>query len=242
MLFTRKTIVFPIHNEGQILPRLFGVLDAARANNSALRFVFLENGSTDDSVAQLRAYAKTHGYAEVFSFAKAGRGAALRTYIEQHATEPFVYMDADLPVDFSDVEKIFLELDAGKPVVVASRWVQGSSVAWTWLRKSISRSYNFCVRLFLGSRMRDHQCGCKGFAPSAVRPLLANVSDNGWFFDTELLLVAQQAGIQPVEVPVAWRDGFFGKQRKSRVILTKDIPYFFRQLWRMWRRKHSSNL
>src|SRR5205823_3183794 len=73
-------------------------------------------------------------------------------------------------------------------------------------RELISRGYNVLLHAALRTRFSDAQCGFKAISASAAAKLLADVRDDEWFFDTELLVLAQRRGLRIHEVPVDWVD------------------------------------
>src|SRR6202035_2430653 len=73
-------------------------------------------------------------------------------------------------------------------------------------REIISRCYNLLLRTALGAGFSDAQCGFKAIRACQARELLPLVADKGWFFDTELLVLAERAGLRIHEVPVDWID------------------------------------
>jgi uncharacterized membrane protein YbhN (UPF0104 family) len=87
----------------------------------------------------------------------------------------------------------------------------------------------------LGSKLRDHQCGFKAFKKSSILPLLDRVKDNHWFWDTELLVLAQKVGLKVREIPVRWR-----QSEDTKVRFTKDVLYMFSQILRMWMEQEKS--
>src|ERR1700734_2158790 len=95
------------------------------------------------------------------------------------------------------------ELDLAPSV---PRLGRGSRVVRGPKREIISRGYNLLLRTTLGAKFSDAQCGFKAIRACQARELLPLVEDRGWFFDTELLVLAERAGLRIHEVPVDWID------------------------------------
>src|SRR3981081_1150607 len=116
-------------------------------------------------------------------------------------------MDVDLSTDLSALMPLVAPLISGhSDLAVGSRLAASSRVVRGPKREFVSRSYNLILRGVLGARFSDAQCGFKAVRADVARQLLPLVEDTGWFFDTELLVIAQRAGLRIHEVPVDWVD------------------------------------
>jgi hypothetical protein len=101
-------------------------------------------------------------------------------------------------------------------------------------REIASRSYNFLVRIFLGSKVFDHQCGFKAFNKSRILPVLPTIHADHWFWDTEILVRAQRNGLRVHEFPVRWRAG------KGTTVKIKDVFEMGSSILRLWWQIHVS--
>jgi putative flippase GtrA len=97
-------------------------------------------------------------------------------------------------------------LSGHSDVAIGSRLAHGARVVRGPKREIISRGYNRLLHATLHARFSDAQCGFKAVRRDALDALLADVRDNAWFFDTELLVLAQRRGLRIHEVPVDWVD------------------------------------
>ena len=171
------------------------------------RVTIADNASTDGT-AELGAdlAARLPGVAFRHLDAK-GRGRALRaTWLASDATV-LVYMDVDLSTDLSALMPLVAPLVSGHShLAVGTRLARGSRVVRGPRRELISRAYNLLLHGALALRVSDAQCGFKAIRADAARELLPLVSDDGWFFDSELLVLAERAGLRIHEVPVDWVD------------------------------------
>jgi putative flippase GtrA len=116
-------------------------------------------------------------------------------------------MDVDLSTDLDALLPLVAPLVSGhSDVAIGSRLASGSSVARRPKRELISRSYNAILRTVFATQVRDAQCGFKALRTDVAKRLLPSVADDGWFFDTELLLIAEHNGLRIHQVPVDWVD------------------------------------
>ncbi|MGI8451989.1 MAG: glycosyltransferase [Streptosporangiaceae bacterium] len=139
--------------------------------------------------------------------AQPGRGRALRTQWSASRAEVVSYMDVDLSTDLNALLPLVAPLLSGhSDVAIGTRLARGARVVRGPRRELISRCYNLLPRATLGARFSDAQCGFKAIRSDRARALLPLTRDASWFFDTELLILAQRAGLRIHEVPVDWID------------------------------------
>jgi putative flippase GtrA len=117
------------------------------------------------------------------------------------------YMDVDLSTDLAALLPLVAPLLSGhSDMAIGSRLSRSARVVRGAKREVISRSYNLLLRTALRARFSDAQCGFKAIRTDCARALLPHVHDTGWFFDTELLVLAERSGLRIAEVPVDWID------------------------------------
>ena len=114
-------------------------------------------------------------------------------------------------------------------LAIGSRLIRGAHVTRQWKREVISRCYNLLIKLLFGNRFSDAQCGFKALKHSVAQKLLPEVEDGEWFFDTELLLLAEEQGYRISEVPVDWIEDL-----DSRVDVASTALEDVKGLLRMW--------
>jgi hypothetical protein len=114
-------------------------------------------------------------------------------------------MDVDLSTNLWSFLPLIAPLATGhSDLAIGSRLLKGATVTRQWKRELTSRCYNLTIKAMFGNVFSDAQCGFKAIKSSVAKTLLPQVEDNGWFFDTELLLLAEERGYRISEVPVDW--------------------------------------
>jgi putative flippase GtrA len=202
-------VVVPVHQEqralGQSIRRLHMFMTAEIP--FSWRIVIADNASTDDTPAIARSLARQLPHVELLRLEEKGRGRALRTAWSASSARVVCYMDVDLSTDLSALLPLLAPLISGhSEVAIGTRLARGSRVRRGAKRELISRAYNHLLHASLRARFSDAQCGFKAVRTDALRELLPDVRDDAWFFDTELLVLAQRRGMRIHEVPVDWVD------------------------------------
>ena len=218
----RVDIVVPVYNEQGGVERSIHRLHAFLSDGFpfAWRIVIADNASTDDTLTIARRLAVELPHTTVLHLAAKGRGRALRAAWTASDAEVLAYMDVDLSTDLRALHPLVASLFSGHgEVAIGTRLARGSRVVRSTERELISRSYNRVLRLALGARFSDAQCGFKAIRADAARELLPTIQDTGWFFDTELLVAAQRRGMRIHEVAVDWVDDGLGAGRVSSVAI-----------------------
>lgn len=202
-------VVVPVYNEEQILAtsidRLRRYLDDTFP--FTWRIVIADNASTDATAEIAERLAAEDGRVAHLRLEQKGRGRALRAAWSQSDADIVVYTDVDLSTGLTGLLPLVAPLASGhSDIAIGSRLSAGSVVARGPKRELISRVYNLLLRLVFAVRFRDAQCGFKAGRTDIVKLLLPAVEDEAWFFDTELLLLAEYNGLRVHEVPVDWID------------------------------------
>ncbi len=176
------------------LPWSFRIVIADNASEDATRAIGERLAAELDAVAYLRLSEK-------------GRGRALRRVWSRSDADVLAYMDVDLSTGLEALLPLVAPLVSGhSDLAIGTRLARGSRVVRGPRRELISRTYNRLLHLTLRSRFSDAQCGFKAGRASTVKALLPRVEDQAWFFDTELLVLAERSGLRIHEVPVDWVD------------------------------------
>jgi putative flippase GtrA len=202
-------IVVPVRNEERDLAPSVRRLHAYLHDQFpfSARITIADNGSTDGTWPEALALANDLDLVSAVRLDQPGRGRALRTIWSVSDCEVLAYMDVDLSTDLNGLLPLVAPLLSGhSDVAIGTRLAQGARVIRGPRREVISRCYNLLLHAVLRVGFSDAQCGFKAIRAEAARPLLALTQDTGWFFDTELLVLAERAGLRIHEVPVDWID------------------------------------
>jgi putative flippase GtrA len=209
MTVLQVDIVVPVRNEERDLApsvrRLVGYLREGFPFTA--RVTIADNGSTDGTWAIADQLAREYDDVRAVHMAQPGRGRALRAIWSRSEAEVLAYMDVDLSTDLNALLPLVAPLLSGhSDVAIGTRLARGARVVRGPKRELISRCYNLLLRTCMGARFSDAQCGFKAIRREQARALLPLAEDTGWFFDTELLVLAERAGLRIHEIPVDWVD------------------------------------
>src|SRR3954449_12093292 len=203
-------IVVPVYNEEQTLrPSIERLHEFLSTHEFPLtwQIVIADNASSDDSLEVAQQLSDELDGVDVLHLRSKGRGRALRAAWLASPARVVCYMDVDLSTDLRALLPLLAPLISGhSDLAIGTRLARSARVTRGAKRELISRSYNLILRTLLRSRFSDAQCGFKAVRTDVARRLLPAVVDEGWFFDTELLVLAQRDGLRIHEVPVDWTD------------------------------------
>jgi putative flippase GtrA len=200
-------VVVPVHNEERALEasiwRLHGYLTAHFP--FAFRITVADNASTDATWPLARKLAGQLPRVRAVHLDQKGRGRALRHVWSGSDADVVAYMDVDLSTGLEALLPLVAPLLSGhSDLAIGSRLARGAAVVRGPRRELVSRCYNLLLHAALRARFSDAQCGFKAGRTEVVQALLPAVEDQAWFFDTELLLLAERSGLRIHEVPVDW--------------------------------------
>ncbi|MGA5301146.1 glycosyltransferase [Nucisporomicrobium flavum] len=202
-------VVVPVYNEEIDLEPCVRRLHAYLAAEFPYRFriTIADNASTDSTPDVARRLIRTLPDVTSVRLAEKGRGRALKQVWTHSDAAVLAYMDVDLSTDLGALLPLVAPLISGhSDLAIGSRLARGSRVVRGAKREFISRGYNLLLRGTLSARFSDAQCGFKAIRADVAARLLPMVEDTGWFFDTEMLVLAERAGLRIHEVPVDWVD------------------------------------
>ncbi|MCT2548212.1 bifunctional glycosyltransferase family 2/GtrA family protein [Streptomyces atratus] len=171
------------------------------------RITIADNASTDSTPQIAARLADELPEAQWLRLTEKGRGRALRTAWSLSPAPVLAYMDVDLSTELTAVLPLVAPLLSGhSDIAIGTRLAPGSRVVRGPKREITSRCYNVLLRSVLAVRFSDAQCGFKAVRRDVAERLLPLIQDSEWFFDTELLVIAERAGLRIHEVPVDWVD------------------------------------
>ncbi|MEV4625747.1 bifunctional glycosyltransferase family 2/GtrA family protein [Micromonospora sp. NPDC049523] len=233
-------IVIPVRNEARVLAASVHRLHDYLVRNFPYPFVITiaESGSTDATPEIGAALARELPEVRLVRIEARGRGLALRQVWSTSEADVVSYMDADLSIDLDGFLPLIAPLASGhSDLSIGTRHARDSSVHRSLLRAVLSRTYNFLLRVLLGVSFSDAQCGFKAGRREIVQVLLPAVQDDKWFFDTELLCVAQRHGLRIHEVPIDCLD-----DPNSSVDIGRTVLEMLRGMVKVSRRRASGAL
>jgi putative flippase GtrA len=226
-------IVIPVYNEERELAGSVRRLHRFLTDEVpyASRITVADNASTDGTLDVARSLARELPDVDVIHLDAKGRGGALHAAWTGSTADVVAYMDVDLSTDLTALMPLVAPLVSGhSDIAIGSRLSASSRVVRGPKREFVSRSYNLILRGVLGAKFSDAQCGFKAIRADVARKLLPLVVDTGWFFDTELLVIAERAGLRIHEVPVDWID-----DPDSRVDVVRTAIEDLKGCWRVGR-------
>ena len=226
-------VVIPVYNEERDLAasvrRLHAYLNEEFPFSA--RVTIADNASTDRTWEIACGLAAELPGVRALRLAEKGRGRALRAVWQHSDAQVLAYMDVDLSTDLAALSPLVAPLLSGhSDVAIGSRLARTSRVMRGPKREVISRGYNLLLHATLATRFSDAQCGFKAIRADRATLLLPHVEDTGWFFDTELLVLAERSGMRIHEVPVDWVD-----DPDSRVDIVSTAVADLKGIARMWR-------
>lgn len=202
-------IVIPVHNEQHTVAASVRRLHhhLVQTFPYPFRITVADNASTDATAAVASGLVDELPGVALVELPQKGRGRALKQVWSASDAPILAYMDVDLSTDLDALWPLVAPLMSGhSDVAIGSRLARGARVVRGARREVISRCYNLVLRGALGARFTDAQCGFKAIRADVAAELLPMVEDHTWFFDTELLVLAQRCGLRIHEVPVDWFD------------------------------------
>ena len=224
-------IVVPVLNEENILQKSIMTLDEYMAKHLPYRYqvTIADNGSQDKTLEIAENLAKKHQSVRVVSLAERGRGRALKQVWQNSPADILTYMDVDLSTSLDDFLPMIQPLVAGEAgVAIGSRLAKGAKTTRGLKREFISRCYNNIIKWTSGTKFSDAQCGFKAIRRDVAAKFLPKIKDSEWFFDTELLIKTERAGVPIHEQPVTWIE-----DTDSRVKIVKTAVDDLKGLYRV---------
>ncbi|MFF2298711.1 glycosyltransferase [Arthrobacter sp. NPDC058127] len=202
-------VTIPVFNEErdleECLRRLHGHLRESFPHG--FRITVADNASTDGTLKIAERVARELPELAVVHLEEKGRGNALRKVWLASPSPVLAYMDVDLSTDLAALAPLLAPLISGhSDLAIGTRLTRNSRVVRGPKREFISRSYNLMLHSLMGARFSDAQCGFKAIRADVAQQILPHTMDNSWFFDTELLVLAERCGLRVHEVPVDWID------------------------------------
>ncbi len=228
------SVILPVFNDRSALERAIPESVAALFEiTDAFEVIVAEDGSTDGSAEFVRAWHEKDPRVRLLhADERLGRGRALNRAIEAASHGIVCYYDVDLATDLAHLPELVGTIRDGADIATGSRLMPDSRIIRSGGREIASRGYNLLVRVFLRSRLHDHQCGFKAFRKERILYLIPEIQATHWFWDTEVLVRGQRKGYHVAEFPVVWRQG------PGTTVRFKDVFSMGSQIIGLWWQLH----
>ncbi|MCX6021326.1 MAG: glycosyltransferase family 2 protein [Chloroflexi bacterium] len=226
--------VIPVYNEEHVLAQSIATLRAFLLANLPYRWriVVANNASTDNTLAVAQRLADEHDDVIVLHLPQKGRGRALRTAWMSSDADVLSYMDVDLSTGLEAYPPLITSIVRdGYDLATGSRLQPNSRTERSTKRELISRTYNLLIKTAFQTRFSDAQCGFKAISRRACQELVPLVENQEWFFDTELMILAEKNGYRVKDLPVRWIE-----DPDTRVNIPRTVREDLEGLWRLRRR------
>lgn len=237
---TKVEVVIPIYNEEEDLETSINKLYSFLSKNLSRfewKITIADNASTDDSLSIAQKLSGRHAEIKYIHLTQKGRGRAVKKAWRLSDADILVYMDVDLSTDLNSLVPIIRSLEQEYDIAIGSRLLSDSQVINRTIKREIlSRIYNILIKIFFNTHFSDAQCGFKAVTKNTVRNLIPYITDNAWFFDSELLIVGDKLGYRIFEEPVKWIDNP-GSTVRVLPTVTGDLTGLWRLFWqRPWKK------
>jgi len=201
-------IVIPTYNEESLIEKnIVKLRNFLLLNfNQGWRIIVADNASNDETVNKVKELSEKYPDVTWFHINQAGKGRAIKKAIMENEADIILFMDADLSTDLSAIPLSIDTINDGYDIAIGCRLLEESQVERAFRRELLSRGYNLLLKLLFRVNFSDAQCGFKALRRKAIIGLLPKVKDDGWFFDTELLIYSKQKGLKIKELPIKWRE------------------------------------
>jgi glycosyltransferase involved in cell wall biosynthesis len=215
-------VTIPVYNEEKILPKSIASLHSFLEQHCRFdwEIVIANNASIDGTLEVAKRLSKELSNVRVVHLEQKGRGRALKKTWTESKADIVSYMDVDLSSNlFAFPPLIEALLSGGFDIGIGSRLLKASTTKRSFKREMISRVYNLMVKSFFFTKFSDAQCGFKALTRKAADELLPKIEDNGWFFDTELLVIGERLGYRIFDLPVSWVEDMDSRVKIVRTAL-----------------------
>lgn len=200
-------VTIPVFNEEKILPSSIATLHTFLTKHCRFEWeiVIANNASTDTTLEVAQRLSRDLTGVRIVHLDQKGRGRALKKVWSESGADILSYMDVDLSSNLYAFPPLIEALiSGGFDIGIGSRLLKASTTRRSLKREVISRTYNLLVKSFFFTKFSDAQCGFKAITKGAAGKLLPLIEDTGWFFDTELLVIAEKSGYRIFDLPVSW--------------------------------------
>ena len=230
----RVNLVIPAYNESLIIEQsLTKLLDFCRQNliDYDWQVLLVDNGSSDATGQICQNLASQNQQLKYLRIEQAGKGGAIRHGWQNSEADIYCFMDVDLATSLNSLPELLEVIKSGQAeVAIGNRFDRASKVERSIWRRIVSSIYRLIARLVIGTRISDLPCGFKAVSKSVRDEVLPSVIDQGWFFDSELVLRVEKLGWPIKAISVVWREVNPGGRRSQVSVVSLGFKYFSK-LW-----------
>ena len=232
-------VVIPVLNEAHVLDKSVRTVRQFLGENLPCkwRVVVVDNGSTDGTDQVARKLVAEFADVGFLQLEQRGRGRALRHAWMQSTADVVGYMDVDLSTELAAVPRAVRAVtEEGYDIAIGSRLMRESQTRRSFKREFISQAYNVMIKAVLWTTFSDAQCGFKFVTREVVERIVPQIKDQSWFFDTEMLVLAEKQGYRTKDLPVIWIED---DDSRVKIVQTAwdDIKGVFRLRRLLWSRQ-----
>jgi len=204
----KVVIVIPAFNEEKILKSNIRTVVNFCQDNLLVdwQIVVSDNGSIDQTGAIAKELADEYQAVGYVYTDRPGKGAAIRTGWRSVLADVYCFMDADLATDLTALPKLIEAIQQGANCALGSRFEPGARSKRSPLRWIFSYGYRWAAKLILQTKIKDLPCGFKAIDSRVFAEVVPRIKNQSWFFDSELMVLAEKSGFKAVEIPVVWED------------------------------------
>jgi glycosyltransferase involved in cell wall biosynthesis len=202
------SFIIPAYNESErlatSLPKVFAYI---RERQIQAEVIVVNDGSSDDTAEIARSFASRYPQTRLLENpGNRGKGYSVRNGMLHAHGDILLFTDADLSSPIYEATKLFAAIDRGAEVAIGSRWLEAAlqTERQPWYRQLYGRLFNLALRMVLGLKYRDTQCGFKAFTRAAAQTVFSRQRVERWGFDPELLFLVNKFKLRTVEVAVEW--------------------------------------
>ena len=227
-------IVIPAYNEEKIIQtNVLTLYDFMKRHftQEGWMIVVSDNNSSDHTKELITQLSQTRPNIQYFFVPKKGKGAAIKAAWLAYDADIYCFMDADLSSDLKSLPSLLQPIAQGRSdITCGSRFQHGAKVERSMFRKIVSRIYRLVLKVLLGLKTKDAPCGFKAISREIRNSLLPKVINDGWFFDSELIILSEKLGYRVEEIPVTWREPVETGRESQVKVFSLGMDYLYKVL------------
>lgn len=228
-------VTLPVYDEELILKENILILYSFLEKNvkDDWQIIIADNGSVDSTGKIGRELSQNFDRIKYLFINEKGKGRAIRSAWQSESADVYCFMDVDLSTDLKHLPTLISAINKENfDIAVGSRFKKGAQVRRSFKRKFISYGYRFLLRLILKPQTKDATCGFKAVNTKIIKELLPKVKNNEWFFDSELLILAERNKYKIKEIPVKWIESI-NRARKSKTNILKTSFSYLKEICKL---------